>query len=362
MTDNSNDHAVGENVLEATAHNAEASPHARGSDTTLDVPRTASDANAGGVGMLDLCLPRSSDGDMQTGNPEDEGEDEEGEFAAPPAQGNQKSRSSVSNLTMQEKNRKAQREFRARRKVQISVEKKRVEGIEDENKGLRDRVARLESALAETTGLPIEVVRQRFGNAPAASVQIHAQVQVPNQNLVHPMLGSPPSGPPSGPHQQFLQGYGQSIPEMQMNQVHSNGSVLQGLQMIQGQSNGSGLQGLQMNQGQSNGSGLQGLQGLQMNQINGQASGYQGQAIQGLQGLQGQAIQLSNTFHQQALPRPSYHLQANLISNAALALVQQIAQQQPHELYARFTLQARQLQTDIDQLQSQGIVFNPYNQ
>ena len=79
-----------------------------------------------------------------------------------PGQLNLRRRSSSSTLGLQERNRKAQREFRARRKIQIQNERNRVMEIEDENQLLKDRVSMLEKALANTAGLPVDVMRQRF--------------------------------------------------------------------------------------------------------------------------------------------------------------------------------------------------------
>jgi hypothetical protein len=74
-------------------------------------------------------------------------------------------------LTLQEKNRRAQQKFRARKKLQVEIERQMYGALENENEILRGRVARLESALAALTGIPVELVIERFAGsaAPASS-------------------------------------------------------------------------------------------------------------------------------------------------------------------------------------------------
>ena len=191
-------------------------------------------------------------------------------------------RSTSSHHTLQERNRIAQREFRARRRIQNENERDRVMEIENENKVLKDRVGILENALANAAGLPVEFIRrsnlsnfhqgsshhqdqfqaanidQPIQGAHRHQLQGHGQGQ--GQGLIPlliPNLLIVQGRQPSGPHQQLLQGYGHSRSQLQTNQVQSNAL---GLQMQAAQLSQPNLQGLQMQAAQISQPNLQSLQ------------------------------------------------------------------------------------------------------
>ena len=124
-------------------------------------------------------------------------------------------------LTLQEKNRLAQQKFRAKKKIQVDMAKQTLMKLEMENGMLWNRVARLEAALGTLTGLPSEVISQRFGGMPVAAP------------APAPLAAGPRLAPRSTPSS-LLEPTGASLPSFHQGMTSSSyGMGAVGLEPIQ---------------------------------------------------------------------------------------------------------------------------------